>query len=87
MKYVVHLLFMSADFMASLLCCMHMRLHEQLLKKYKAQRHAVVLKDTLSFQDETSSRHADLFVPLCTFMGTDCMLMYCIMANWYSCSS
>ena len=37
---------------------------EQLLQKYKAQRHAVCCKDLLSIEDENCSRHADLFVRL-----------------------
>ena len=37
-------------------------LPEQLLQKYKAQRHAVCLKDTLSIEDEKYSRHTDVFV-------------------------
>ena len=37
---------------------------ERLLQNYKAQRHAVFLKDTFSIEDENCSRHADLFVCL-----------------------
>ena len=36
--------------------CLSMRPREQLLQKYKAERHAVLVKDTLFIEDENLSK-------------------------------